>query len=131
MTWYAVIDASDNLISTGETVADTATLSAAGYTALTLAADPTGQVWNPSTQTFSAPPAPQNSYPTWTWLQRFTPAEIAAIRASTDQQVQAFLFMLQFTETVTPLDPVIQGGLEYVGSLGLLTAPRVAIIGVN
>ena len=131
MTWYAIIDANSNLVSTGEVVADAATLAAQGLSAITLAADPTGQVWNPSTKTFSAPPAKLNSYPKLTFIQRFTAAEFMALKQSTDVNVQFFLYQVENTNTVTPQDPTVQAGLNYIVSVGLLTAARAAVIGAN
>ncbi len=131
MTWYAVIDANSNLVSTGETVADSATLSAKGLSAITLASDPTGQVWNPSTKTFSAPPPKLNSYPKITFIQRFTAAEFMGLKQSTDVNVQFFLYQVENAATVTPQDSTVQPGLNYLVSIGLLTAARAAVIGAN
>lgn len=130
MTWYAVIDGAHNLISVGETVADAGTLAAKGYTAIPLPSNPTGQIWNPTTLTFSQPVV-WNSYDTADWVGRFTPAEVAAVRGSADLDVQAFLYRLQFAPSVQPQSPIIQQGLAVLVQLGLLTADRAAIIGAN
>jgi hypothetical protein len=130
-TWYAVIDANNNLISTGTVVADADTLTANGYSAITLTSDPTGQAWDPVNKVFNPAPAPQNSYPTWQWFARFTPQEIAAVRASTDVNVQAYLFQLSVTSQVVPQSAQVQQGLAYCVSIGLLTQDRATIIGAN
>ncbi len=131
VTWYAVVDGSGNLISAGTVIADAATLAAQGYSSVTLSGDPAGQVWNPTTRTFSAPPAPETVLSTWAWVQRFTAAEFAAIEASTDAVVRQFLLMVQTAQTIRPQDPVVQNGLNYLVSINLLTAARAAIIGAN
>ena len=130
MTWYAVIDASNNLVSVGEVVADTATLSSKGYTSLTLSWAPSG-VWDSTTKAFVAAPPVLNSYPKLAFVQRFTAAEFMAIKGSADQQVQFFLYQIEQATTVTPQDATVQAGLNYCVSVGLLTAARVAVIGAN
>ncbi|WP_428492177.1 hypothetical protein [Rhodopila sp.] len=130
-TWYAIVDASGDLISTGTAIADSATLAAKGYTALQLAGSPAGQVWNTATKSFGPPPAPVTVLSTWQWVQRFTPAEYAAIAGSTDAQVKMFLLMLSTAATVKPADPVVQQGLAYLVSINLLTSARAAVIGAN
>lgn len=130
-TWFAVVDGTGNLISTGTTVADQATLAAAGYGVIQLAGDPTGQIWNASTQTFSPLPPKPVVISVWAFVQRFTPAEFAAIEASTDPMVRQFLLMLQVATSITPADTVVQAGIQYLVTQGLLTAARVAIIGAS
>lgn len=131
MTWYAIIDASNNLVSTGEVIADPTTLSAKGLSSVTLASNPTGQVWNPTTKTFSPLAASLNSYPKLAFIQRFTAAEFMGLKQSADVNVQFFLYQVENTATVTPQDATVQAGLNYVVSVGLLTAARAAAIGAN
>lgn len=130
-TWYAVVDGAGNLISTGTVLADAATLTSRGYSTVTLTGDPAGQVWNATTKSFSAGPGKQTSISTWAFIQRFTAAEFAGIKASTDAQVQMFLMMLQSTPAINMNDPVVQNGLQYLVALNLLTAARAATIGVH
>lgn len=81
-------------------------------------------VWNASTKTtdtVAAPIAP-NNIPTYQFVMLFTPAEHAAIVASTDQKVQQFLMALSFAQTVNLNDATfIQPAIAYLVSLGLLT----------
>jgi hypothetical protein len=130
-TWYAVLDGAGHLVSVGTTVADDATLAAAGYTKTTLASDPTGMVWDPGTGEFVAAPAPLASIPTWQFIGRFTPTEYAAIEASTDPQVRQFMTML-FTAAITqPGLTAVQNGIAYLVSMNLLTSDRAATIGAH
>jgi len=132
-TWYAVVDANGNLISTGTTVADAATLSAQGYSAITLTADPAGQVWNATTRTFSAPPTPPNptKITVLAFIKRFVPTEYAAIAASTDPQVMMFMLELQHAPSgiIDLTDTDVTNGLAYLVSVNLLTQARATAIG--
>lgn len=129
--WYAVVDGKGNLVSTGTSVADAATLAASGYTAITLASDPTGQVWNPSTKTFSpAPPKPTILDP-WMFVQRFTPQEYSAVAGSTDPIVRQFLLMVTVAKQIDVGDATVQGGIQYLATTGLITSARAAVIGAQ
>lgn len=130
-TWYAVVDGSGTLISTGTVTAPKAQLDARGYTLITLPGDPTGQVWNSTSKTFSPAPPPNTVLPTWQWIQRFTALEFAGIKASADPMVQQFLLMIQTSPTITPQTQIIQQGLAYLVSLTLLTSDRATAIGAN
>lgn len=131
--WFAVCDGSGNLISTGTSVADAATLAANGYTAVALAGNPAGQVWNASTKTFAAPPAPSNpsTVTALAFAQRFQPTEYAAIEASTDPEVRMFMLELGLAPggMVTITSPTIQAGLAYLVTATLLTQARATAIG--
>lgn len=127
-TWYAIVDGSGNLISAGTVIADAATLQAKGYQAITLAGNPIGQIWDSATRSFSAAPATPIVLQTWTFIQLFTAAEYAAIRASTDPIVGQFLLMLQTATTVTLSDPVVINGVNYLVAQTLLTAARGAAV---
>lgn len=131
--WYAVIDAASNLISTGTSVADPATLAARGYTAITLTSNPTGQVWNPTTKTFSAPTPPPNpsKITVLAFVKRFTPAEYGAIAASTDPQVMMFMLELQHAPggMIDLTNTDVTSGLAYLVSVNLLTQARATTIG--
>jgi hypothetical protein len=132
-TWYAVINGAGTLISTGTSVADAATLSAQGYSAITLPGDPTGQVWNATTKTFSARPAPPKptKITALAFIKRFVPAEYAGIAGSTDPQVMMFMLELQHAPAgmIDLTDPDITNGLAYLVSVNLLTQARATTIG--
>ena len=113
-------------------VADAATLAANGLGVVTgLPALGPIVAWNPSTkktQTVTPPPAP-NNIATYQFVMLFTPAEHAAIVASTDQKVQQFLMALSFTQTVNLNDTTFVGpGVAYLVSIGLLTQANADLI---
>ena len=130
-TWFAVVDGAGNLVSTGTTVADLTTLSEAGLSAIQLPGDPTGQVWSPSTQTFSPAPPKPTVLSVWQFVQRFTANEFAEIEASADPMVRQFLLMLTVAQSITPSDAVVQGGLQFLVMAGLITPARAATIGAS
>ena len=112
-------------------VADAATLAANGLASVSglPALGPT-VAWNPSTKTtmtVTAPVAP-NNITTYQFILLFTPAEHAAIVASTDQKVQQFLMATTVTQQINLNDPIIQGGIAYLVSLGLLTQANATLI---
>jgi hypothetical protein len=129
--WYAIVAASGALVSTGTVLAPSQHYTDAGLTVVPLTGDPAGQVWNATTKTFGPAQAPVNSYPTLTWIQRFTAAEFMGFKNSLDPEIQFFMFQITSAQSVTPTDPLVQAGLEYAVSIGLLTAPRAALIGAN
>jgi len=128
-TWFAVVDGSGNLVSTGTLVADAVTLAAAGYTAVQLANDPSGQAWNPATKTFSPVQPTPRPLSVWQFVQRFTPDEFGAVDSSNDHQTRQFLLMLTVAQSISTSDPVVQGALQYLVKKGILTADRAATIG--
>jgi hypothetical protein len=70
---------------------------------------------------------------TWTsfeFLNRFTPTERAAIRtgAMSDPVLADFLMMSQAAQEVVSDDPVTGAGMDYLVSVGILTAARKAEI---
>jgi len=128
-TWYAVVDGAGNLVSTGTSVADPTTLAEQGYTAITLPLDPTGRVWDVPSRTFKPAPAKPTILTPWQFVQRFTPTEFAAIESDPDPIVRQFMLMLQVAGTVIVADAVVQNGLAYLVSAGLLTSSRASVIG--
>jgi hypothetical protein len=130
-TWYAVTDASGNLLSTGTVVDAEESYAARGLTLTQLDGDPSGKVWDAASKTFSDAPAPQNVYTTSDWVSRFTAAEYMAFRNSTDQNIQFFMYILDHAPTVTPQGAQVQQGLGYAAQIGLLTPDRAAAIGAN
>ena len=116
-------------------VADTATLTAKGLAMVSglPALGPT-VAWNPATRTTQAvtPPPPVLNVAAAQFIMLFTPAETTAIRASTDPNVQHWLFALSVTPTINLNDAtVIQPGLQYLVSQNLLTSARMAQIVAN
>jgi hypothetical protein len=112
-------------------VADSATLKANGLAAISGLAplDPT-HAWNPATRTVvtvSAPVLPR-PFGTGLWILRFTPAEFQAINASTDAQVEQWLYALNHTTQIDLNDPVIAQGVAYLVSINLLQSARTAAI---
>jgi hypothetical protein len=132
MTWYAVYQLEDGRLVSGTgdptKVASPAVLAARGYGVADLPDGSQNGIWDPVNHVFNPAPAGTN-YDTWQWIALFTPAEIAAIRASTDQTVQSFLYQLSFAPTVFTGMPEIVSGLAYLVSVNLLTAARAAVIG--
>ena len=129
--WYAIVDGDGDLISTGTVIATPEELAAQGYHALLLPGDPNGLLWDKATQSFVAPPIPNTILPKITFIQRFTAAEFAAIRASTDPEVQFFMYQLDNATTVEPQGADVQGALAYLVQIGLLTQARADVIGAN
>lgn len=113
-------------------LASPAALTAAGLSAVDSQPAPgPGVTW--STTTFTATqgavPVKPNNIPTYQFVMLFTPAEHAAIFASTDQKVQQFLTALQFTQQVNLNDTTFIGpGIAYLVSLGLLTQANATLI---
>jgi hypothetical protein len=58
----------------------------------------------------------------------FTAAEHAAIVASTDQNVQQFLMPVSTAKNVNLNSSVIQNGINYLVSIGLLTQANATLI---
>lgn len=86
--------------------------------------------WNPATQTVITVVAPTvaNVIATFDFLMAFTAAELAAIRSSTDNNIQQFLFALQVTQGVNLNHTTITNALNYLVSKNLLTAARATTI---
>ena len=62
------------------------------------------------------------------FLDRFTYAEIAAIKTSTDSNVVAYLYKFEQSESVDLSLPEVFQGLQYLASIGLLSPERPAEI---
>lgn len=112
-------------------LASSATLTANGLSAID------GQPAIDSTHAWSAAsktaitvtaPTPANLIDTFDFIMAFTAAELAAIRASADNNVQQFLFALQVTQGVNLNHTTITNSLTYLVNHGLLTAPRATAI---
>lgn len=88
--------------------------------------------WNTVLKTVSVvvAPTPVNSIPLVNWFFRFTGAELAAIRASTDPNIQKFMFLavLSNNQTIDVNMNIVQNAVNLMVSLGLLTAPRATVI---
>lgn len=85
-------------------------------------------VWDEATHTVVEVAAPVIPRPisTGKWILRFTSDEYAAIDASKDKDVRHFLFALNHTTEVDLADPVIVQAVDYLATLNLITADRVA-----
>lgn len=112
-------------------VADAATLAAKGLAVATgLAPLDATHAWDAASRAVAvvaAQPVPQ-PIGTGKWILRFTPQEFQAINASPDAQAQQFLFALNHTTQIDLADPVIVQCVNYLVSLNLLQAARVAAI---
>jgi hypothetical protein len=65
---------------------------------------------------------------TYQFIMLITPAEHAAIQASTDQRVMQFLMAISTAQQINLGDPVVQNGINYLVSVNLLTAANAALI---
>ena len=86
--------------------------------------------WQPSPPAVivvAAPPT-QAMILTSIWILRFTPAEFGAIMASTDPQVQQWLYALNHTTQVDLSTSAFTEGIPYLATRGLLATARVAAI---
>jgi hypothetical protein len=112
-------------------VAPAATLAANGLTAVSglPALSPTTQ-WSASSKTVVTVTAPVNPnwIPTYQFILLFTPAEHAAIQASTDQRVTQFLMAITTAQQINLNDPVVQNGINYLVSISLLTQANATLI---
>jgi len=65
-------------------------------------------------------------YTPFEFLQRFTPAERASLRAAaqTDEQVADFAQLAGAAQEILNNDPVTLAGMNYLVSVGLLTRAR-------
>ena len=118
--WYAVFEtgttgANSNPISIG-TVIDEAHLTTQGRTYITLPSDPTGMVWQQSTQTFVAPPAPPIVLSTVDFMTLFTLQERIALRTSADPIIQDFIWHVNIAQTITLNNPLVLNGLAYISA---------------
>lgn len=116
--------------SSGQVASD-AYLTANGLTAVDSlpALDSTHQ-WSSASKTVIVvtAPTPANVIDTFDFIMAFTPTELAGIRASTDNNVQQFLFALQVTQGVNLNHTTIQNALTYLVNHSLLTQPRANTI---
>jgi len=112
-------------------VASAQVLAANGLTALRnqTALGP-GQTWSISggAVVIAAAPTPANVINTFDFVMAFTAAELAAIRASTDNNIQQFLFAMQVTQGVNLNSTTIANALSYLVSKSLLTSARETAI---
>lgn len=129
--WFAIVDANGDLISTGTVIATQQELDERGYHSIPLSYDPNGMIWDKATQSFIAPPIPNSIIPKITFIQRFTAQEFMEIRASTDPEVQFFMYQLDNATTVEPQGADVHGALAYLVQIKLLTQARADVIGAN
>jgi hypothetical protein len=112
-------------------VAPAATLAVNGLASVSgLPALDSTHAWSASSKTVvtvNAAVAPK-WIPTYQFILLFTPAEHAAIQASTDQRVTQFLMAITTAQQVNLNDPVVQNGINYLVSISLLTQANATLI---
>lgn len=86
--------------------------------------------WDASTKTVIEVTAPSTPklIPTFEFILSFTAAENAAIRASSDPNVQHLLFALTVAQQIDLNSTTIEQGVGYLAAIGLLTQDRAAAI---
>jgi hypothetical protein len=86
--------------------------------------------WDPMTKTVISvtPPPDPRPISSYSFILRFTPAEAAAIKASTDAQVIHWMLALSVSPVVDLGDQVVQNGVNYLAQVGLIAQARVAEI---
>lgn len=119
-------------------VASAAQLAAQGMASVSaMPALDASHAWDPATKTVIAvTPAPAPKWmPTFLFVNLFTDAEHTAIalaatpgQATFDAKVSKFMLMLQTAQQVNLNDPLVQGGVNYLASVNLLTAANAALI---
>ena len=112
-------------------VADSATLAAAGLVMVKgLPALDSSHQWSDTAKTVVAvtPPTPPNWITSYQFILLFTPAEHAAISASTDHKVQQFLRAISVSQKVNINDPIVVNGVNYLVSVNLLTQSNATLI---
>jgi len=112
-------------------VADAATLSAKGLTAVSgLPAQDASHQWDATTKTVvSVTPAPPPNYiPSYQFANLFTAAELQAIKQSADANVQKFFTMATLAPQVNLNDPITQNGVNYLVTVGILTQVNANLI---
>lgn len=129
--WYAIVDGSGVLVSTGTVIADAEQLAANGLTAIKIDGPPGDREWDVATRAFRAPAPAPTVLSRLGFVQRFTASEFMAIKNSHDVNVQFFLYQLENAETVMPSHTIVQQGIAYLTGLGLLTSERATLIGAE
>lgn len=104
-------------------------LPSVSVVSLDAAPDLNGSTWNPETLSFVASATQMSKRE---FLARFTLAERAVIRASTDTIVQDLMFLLDAATYIDLNDSTLAQGIGYLGMIGLVESHRVQeILGVN
>jgi hypothetical protein len=86
--------------------------------------------WDPATKTVIVVPAPTpvDLLNTFDFIMAFTPAELAGVRGSSDNEVQQFLYSLEVTQGINLNHDTIKRQVNYMVGLGLLTSSRASAI---
>lgn len=110
-------------------VASADVLTAKGFSALTGAPplDAT-HTWDTVSRNVIAVAIPAATVSYFAFIQAFTAAELAAIRASLDTNVAKFLFSIASSPQIDLSDARMNAALTYLVSHGLLTAARASAI---
>ena len=74
------------------------------------------------------PPTPVNLLNSFDFIMAFTATELAAIRASNDNNVQQFLFAMEVTQGLNLNHTTIKNSLQYLVNHSLLTQARANAI---
>lgn len=110
-------------------VASADILAAKGLTAVYgLAQSDATHAWDPVTKTVISVTPPNSNISYFSFINAFTAAELAAIRASSDNKVQQFLFAIAATPQVDLSDTRMTAALNYLVTKALLTQARANTI---
>ncbi len=112
-------------------LASNAVLTANGFTAVGgLPPLDDTHAWDAPTHTVVVvvAPTPPNVVNTFDFIMAFTAAELAAIRASSNNNIQQFLFAMQVTQGVNINHTTIKNSLTFLVNQSLLTQPRADAI---
>jgi hypothetical protein len=112
-------------------LASNAQLAAAGNSAVDkLPPLDSSHAWDPTQKTVITvtPPTPANLLNSFDFIMAFTAAELAAIRASSDNNIAQFLYAMEVTQGINLNHTVIKNALQYLVTKGLLTQARANAI---
>lgn len=128
--WYAVYETdTGRLRSSGSVVADPLP---EGLSAKVIPARTSGMDWNPETLDFDVPrEIPGDALSPGEFMDRFTLDEDVAIEtaAQSDPMLRVFLRRVQSNPRIRLDAPLVQQGLGYLVSVGILTQARAGEIG--
>lgn len=128
MPWYAYFEKSTGRLR-AQGAADDPIPD--GWDRKTFDSRPEGFDWNPATCDFDAPlPVQVDPIKAIEFMRRFTFAERTAIRAArtSDPAVDDFFDLLVVAGTVHVNDPDMIAGVNYLVSVNLIAADRVAVL---
>lgn len=106
-------------------------LAAAGNTAVGgLPPLDQSHAWDPTQKTVVVvtPPTPANLLNSFDFIMAFTAAELAAIRGSSDNNIQQFLYAMEVTQGINLNHATIKNSVQYLVNHSLLTQARANTI---